>query len=66
MKNGGKALGGHRMIGGREYLLDGTVSGYTEDQAKENARAEAGRLRAQGKLVRLIKDSPTCYKVWIH
>jgi hypothetical protein len=57
---------GYRMFDGRAYLLNGTASGYTPEQAKARASVEADTLRKTGKLVRLIKVLSTLYQIWIH
>ena len=42
------AAKGYRMINGKAYLLNGTVSGWTPEVAKANASAEAASIRAKG------------------
>jgi hypothetical protein len=54
------------MFDGRAYLLNGTASGYTPEQAKACTKAEGVALRKSGKLFRLVKVVSILYQIWIH
>lgn len=55
---------GYRMIGGKEYFLDGCITGTTPEDAKEKAHSEARRIRAKGFSVRLIKVVSTQFNIY--
>lgn len=48
------------MIDGREYLLAGRVSN------KESAQDEARRIRARGRLARIVKVNTFDWKIYQH
>lgn len=57
---------GIRIIGGVEYLLDGTVSGYTEADTKQKALAEAERMRKTHLKVRAVRRHSFLYAMYTH
>ena len=62
----GRFLGGsiyktpiHRMFNGKKFLLQG------HHERKSQAQVDASIKRRQGLLVRIVKDSPTGYLIYI-
>lgn len=57
---------GTRFIGGVEYLLNGTVSGNTPEDAKNKALIEAARMRKTHIKVRVIRRHSFLYAMYTH
>ena len=57
---------GYRLIGGRVYYLNGSVSGHTVQELQENMRREKVRKLALGFLVRFIYSSECIRNVYEH
>lgn len=61
-----RSQNGTRMIDGVEYLLNGTLSGYGEEDTKAKARIEQKRLSAKHIKVRMIRRTSCEYAIYTH
>lgn len=61
-----RSANGTRMIRGQEFFLNGTVWDYTAERAKEKAKAEIERRKAQHLKIVAVKRSSLTYAIYTH
>lgn len=55
---------GYRMIDGKAFMLNGTVSGFSPEEAKAKALEAAQEICAKGRAARIVKTSSVNYKIY--